>query len=331
MYNRRMRKWLLFVIVLLIGCGLSPDARAKMILVRGLSNESPAVRISAAVALKSEEADAVLFDMLVNGDVDEKASVLRAVSQNQVSIPEPLIARACSSGNPEVREAAYGVVSERDIPGAQGLLLDGTKDELVSVRVLSYEGLARFKEVGFLEPGLRDTDARVRIAAAKALGDLGRTGMAEFIKEELKKYTPDLLGTGIISMAELGDTASKPLFMALLREGAGDLRIDAAEALLILGDDIGVAALQNGLQSSDPFVRIRAAGVLVRHKLPETYPALAAAAHDEFVNVAVQAVKALSLHEPRQYRELFVELMDAQNPLLSIAGATAFLRSQDGT
>jgi HEAT repeat protein len=325
-----MRKFLLFIALLLICCGVSPDARAKMILIRGLNDESSVVRISAAVGMKGEEAEAVLLDLLVNGGVEEKAAALRAISQNHVPFPEPLIARECSSANPAVREAAYGVVYEMDFPGVRDLLIEGTQDETVAVRALSYSGLKRFNEAKLLEHGMHDSDARVRVAAAEALGALGRPGMPEFIEEELKKSTPELLGTGIIAIAHLGDTAWIPLFKALLREGAGDLRIDAAEALLILGDDSGVEALENGLHSNDPFVRILAAGVLTRHDLPETYPALAAATHDDFINVAVQAVKALSVHVPRQYRELFLELMDAQNPLVRIAGATAYLRSHNG-
>lgn len=325
-----MRRFLLFNTLLLICCGVSPDARAKTILIRGLNDESPVVRISAAVGLKGEEAEAVLLDLLVNGDAEEKAAALRAIAQNHVSFPEPLIARECSSANPTVREAAYGVVYEMDFPGVRDLLIEGTQDETVAVRVLSYSGLKRFNEAKLMEHGTRDSDVRVRIAAAEALGALGGAGMSEFIEEELKKSTPELLGTGIIAMAQLGDTASASLFKALLREGAGDLRIDAAEALLIIGDDSGVEALENGLHSSDPFVRIRSAGVLTRHNLPETYSALAVATHDDFINVAVQAVKALSVHAPRQYKELFLELMDAQNPLLRIAGAAAYLRGHNG-
>ena len=330
MYNRKMRKYFLFLLPLLISCGISSSTRAKTILLQGLNDTSPIVRINAAVGLRSEEASAVLVDMLLNGNDEERAGVLEAISQHDVSLPEPLVTKACSSANPSVREAAYQVVSQSEFVGARVLLLNGLQDELAAVRVLSYSGLIRFNEVERLESGLRDPEVRVRIAAAKALGELGRAGMSEFIKDELKKSTPELVGTGIKAMAELGDTASIPLFKALLNESAGDMRIDAAEALLILGDHTGVVALKKGLQSNDPFVRIHTAKVLTRHKLPETYSDLEAATRDELMNVAVQSVNALSQHEPLGYRELFLELMDAQNPVLRIAAAAAYLRSQDG-
>jgi HEAT repeat protein len=325
-----MKKYSFFVLLFFIGCGISPEARAKTILEQGLEDPSSIVQINAAAALKSEAAKALLVDLLVNGEAEEKTAVLEVISQTHVAVPESLIIKACSSPNSAVREAAYQVIAQGQFTGARSLLLNGTRDDLVAVRVLSYGGLTRFNEVELVQPGMRDPDALVRIAAAKALGELGRTGMSEVIKEELKRLTPDLLGIGIITMAQLGDTASRSLFKALLEEGAGDLRVDAAEALLIVGDDTGVGALKNGLQSNDPFVRIRAVDVLIRHNVPETYAELEAATRDELMNVAVRAVKALSQHEPSQYRELFLELMRAQNSMLRIAAATAYLRSLDG-
>jgi HEAT repeat protein len=325
-----MRKYLLLISLFFLSCGLSPGARAKMVLEQGLKDSSPVVRINAAMGLNSETASVVLTEIFMDGENEAKAAVLQSISENRELLSESLIVEACSNPNPSVREAAYRVVALSEFVNARDLLLQGTQDELVAVRVISYGGLARFGDREFLQQGIRDPETRVRIASAKALGELGRAGMPEFIKDELKKSTPDLLGIGIIAMAELSDTASIPLFKVLLKEGAGDLRIDAAEALLILGDDTGVGALKNGLQSNDPFVRIHATEVLTRHNVPETYPHLEAATRDEFMNVAVRAVKALAQHEPGKYKELFKELMDAQNPLLRIAAATAYLRSLDG-
>lgn len=313
-----------------LSCGLSPGARAIMILEQGLKDSSPVVRINAAVGLNNKTASVVLTEIFMDGENEAKAAVLQSISENRELLSEALIVEACSSPNPLVREAAYRVVVLGEFVNAEELLLRGTRDELVAVRVISYGGLARFGDRELLQQGIRDPETRVRIASAKALGELGRAGMPEFIKDELRKSTPDLLGIGIVAIAQLGDTASIPLFKALLKEGAGDLRIDAAEALLILGDDTGVEALKNGLQSNDPFVRIHTAEVLAKHDVPATYPYLEAATRDDFMNVAVWAVKALARHEPHKYKERFWELLDAQNPLLRIAAATAYLRCLDG-
>jgi HEAT repeat protein len=253
-----------------------------------------------------------------------------AIQESAVVLSESLIIDACRSVNHAVREQAYRVVVNSKFENKRELLLQGIEDELTAVRVLSYGALSVYGENELLQQGMRDREPRVRIASAKALAELGRPDMAEFIKDELKKSTPDLLGTGIVTMAQLGDTASIPLFKALLKESAGELRIDAAEALLILGDESGVKALNNGLQSRDPFVRIHTTEVLTRHKVEQTLPHLEAATRDEFVNVAVQALRALVEHEPLAYQELYAELMDAQNPLLRITAAKAYLGSLNG-
>ena len=325
-----MRKYFIPLLILIVGCGLSPQARARNILKQGLADPSAVVRINAAVGLNDETARGVLTEIFIDGDHEAKAGVLMAIEKGDVAIPESLITDACISMNPAVREQAYRVVVKSRFESKRALLLQGIDDELPAVRVLSYGALSALGERELVQQGLSDREPRVRIASAKALGELGRPGMAEFIKEELKKSTPDLLGTGIVAMAQLGDNASIPLFKALLKEGAGELRIDAAEALLILGDKTGIEALINGLQSRDPFVRIHTAEVLTRHKVEEALPQLEAATRDEFVNVAVQALNALSEHDPRAYQELFAELMDAQNPLLRIAAARACLRSLNG-
>jgi HEAT repeat protein len=318
------------MLVLLVGCGLSPQARARNILEQGLADPSNVVRINAAVGLNSEAAHRLLTEIFIEGDHQDRAAVLMAIKEDAAVLSESLIVDACRSVNPAVRENAYRVVVNSTFENKRELLLQGIEDELTAVRVLSYGALSMYGERELLQQGMRDREPRVRIASAKALAELGRPDMAEFIKDELKKSTPDLLGTGIVTMAQLGDTASIPLFKALLKESAGELRIDAAEALLILGDKTGIKALSNGLRSRDPFVRIHTTEVLTRHKVEETLPQLEAATRDEFVNVAVQALKALVEHEPRAYQELYAELMDAQNPLLRITAAKAYLRSMNG-
>lgn len=325
-----MKKILIAVVVLFIGCSVSPQARARKILEQGLEDPSVIVRVNAAAALNSEAASKVLTEIFIGGDHEAKAAVLLAIRENKALLSESLITNACRSMDPAVREAAYQLVIDGGFGSKRELLLQGIEDELVSVRTLSYGALAALGERDVLQEGMRDREPRVRIASAKALAELGRPDMSEFIKDELKKSTPDLIGTGIVAMAQLGDTASIPLFKALLSESAGELRIDAAEALLILGDETGIEALNNGLRSRDPFVRIHTTEVLTRHRVEETLPFLEEAARDEFVNVATQALNALVKHEPTAYQDLFAELMDARNPLLRITAAKAYLRSLNG-
>jgi len=311
-------------------CGLSHEARAKMILESGLEDPLPIIRIHAAVGLDGESGKKVLIEVLHNTDSDVIAAALDAALQNANLLPDAEIYRACSSANPSVREAAFRLTLEREEAGMRQLYIQGTQDGVAEVRKISYVGLAKLGETEILERGLHDQEARVRIAVAREAGKQGFAGMSEFIKEELAKSTPDMLGAGIIAMAELGDTASASLFRGLLRESTGELRIDAAEALLIIGDDTGVDILKKSLKANDPFVRIHAASVFTRHTIPGTTVALESALKDEFVNVAVLVLRALAEHDAPGQRQQFIELMDAQNPLLRIEAAAAYLRSLDG-
>lgn len=325
-----MKGLLLTVFSMFAACGLSHEAKAKMILESGLKDPSPIIRIHAAVALNGESGKKVLVEMLHIDEDDVVAAALDAALGNATLVPEAEIYRACSSANPSVREAAYRLAVEKDGTGMRRLLIQGIQDRVAGVRETSYTGLARIGEIDILKRGLHDPDAGVRIAVAKEAGKQGLTGMPEFIRVELAKSTPDLLGVGMIALAELGDTASVPLFNGLLKESAGELRVDAAEALLILGDDAGVNILKKSLRANDPFVRIRAVSVLTRHDIPGMTDELASAVKDEFFNVAVLALRALAAHDARGQRQQFLELMNGQNPLLRIEAAAAYLRSLDG-
>jgi HEAT repeat protein len=328
-----MKKLVLVMLAVFFACGLSPESKAKMILEQGLDDSLAIVRINTAQALiriGDKRGSELLLNMLEDSAPEVQMFALEAMlesSKGKIHL-DPVLIDLSKSVNASLREAAFGVIAAIEHEDARELLAAGIRDESAEVREIAARGLAKFNEVEMLENALHDTEIRVRLAAAQALGELGVARMAEIIKEELKKSTPDVLGTGLIALAELNDTSSINLFKALLSEGAGDLRVDAAEALLILEDKSGVDALRRALLSRDPFLRIHAAEVFCRHDIPEAYDELEAATQDELVNVALLAVKALAEHDAAGHRARFIELMDAQPPLLRIAAASAYLRSR---
>ena len=296
----------------------------------GLVDASPIVRVNAAKAfmnLGDTRGRELLIKTVGQDDQELQVNALNALYDAGYAELTPEVLKSCSSDNQTVREAAYQIVAASMDIGAKAILVKGLNDQYARVREVAYVGLAKFGVLDTMLQGLRDPEPQVRIAVARVLGKLGNEGMVDFIEEELKKFRPDLLGRGIIAIAELRDTARAGLFKRLLQEGTEEIRVDAAEALLILEDESGVQTLLRSLKSEDPFVRIRSAEVLTRHDVPASYEQLKNATRDEYVNVAVQAVEALARHDGVNQKEHFVRLMDASNPILRISAAAACLRS----
>ncbi len=324
-----MKRAHILVTCIILACGLSPNAKAKNILDNYLEDPSVVVRINAARGLGmigDRRGSEILIQILEEDDADARIAALSALYDIGKTEFNSLIIELCSDENPSVRAAAYRVATVMDDTRAKEALFAGLRDESTGVREVVYPGLAKFGAYDVLQQGLRDPEPAVRIATASVMDDSGRNGMAELIKKELKKYTPEVWGRGIIALAQLGDTSSVPLFKALLEEGIGDLSIDAAEALLILDDKSGLEVLASALQSRDPFTRIHAVEVLKRHDVVELREQLVGATRDEYVSVAVLAVEALSQHDPSGNKNLFVKLMDASHPVMQIAAAAAYLR-----
>lgn len=325
-----MKKAYHAIFLIFLACGLSPDIKAKNILEHGLEDSSVVVRVNAArslVKLGDVRGKEVLMQILQEGDADEQTAALNALHDVGKIELDPLIIDLCRHQSPSVREAAYHVLAAVDDTLAKDALIAGLGDASTRVREIVYPGLVKFKERELVQQGLRDPEPAVRIAAARAMGDLGLADMAELIKNELKKFTPEVWGRGLIALAQLGDTSSIPLCKALLEEGVGDLSVDAAEALLILEDRSGVEVLMSALQSNDPFTRIRAVRVLKKHGVPELRDQLLTVTHDAYISVAVLAVEALSEHNPGENKQLFVELMDVSHPMMRITAAAAYLQS----
>lgn len=326
---RRMKKIFSLIFLLLLAC-VSNESKARSILEKGFNDQSPYVRVSAATALMrlgDVRGKDLLVEMASLDETELQVSALNALYKAGYREVESVMIGLCSDPSKAVRQAAYRIIASSGEEEARTILLQGINDEFSGVREIAYSCLGAFQEMDVLLQGLRDPDPLVRISVARTLGESETEGMADFIREELKKSQPDVWGKGIIALAQLSDTASIELFRRLLKEGTEDLKINAAEALLFLNDDSGAQILMSSLESNDPFVRIAAVEVLLRHNVPDSYDELRAAVHDEYMNVAVLAVEALAKHDAANQKRLFAELLDASSILLRVNAASAFLRS----
>ncbi|UCD05210.1 MAG: HEAT repeat domain-containing protein [candidate division WOR-3 bacterium] len=324
-----MKKLVSVVFILLLAC-VSNESKAKKILEQGLNDASSSVRVSAARALMKlgdGRGENLLMEMAAEEGTEQQVNALNALYDAGYTAFEPFVIRLCSDPVTAVRVAAYRIVASSNEQEARTILLQGVLDESSRVREIAYPGLGKFEETDALLQGLRDSDPIVRIAVARTLGELGTEGMADFIREELKKLRLDVWGKGVVAIAELNDTNSVDLLKRLLNEGTDELKIRAAEALLILNDHSGVQTVLRAMKSNDPFIRIHAVDVLSRYDVPEAYDDLKAAVNDEYINVAVLALEALGIYDAVNQKKLFVEVMDGSSVLLRISAAYAYLRS----
>jgi HEAT repeat protein len=118
---------------------------------------------------------------------------------------------------------------------------------------------------------------------------------------ELELASPDstIRRVALMDLADAGDEAHVPLFVAALGDSAAEVRLEAARALEAFEGTAAVAALAEALRDSDAAVRTAAAQALAELKDPASAAALLPHAGDLDPFVLVAVLRAL--------RELRVE------------------------
>jgi len=320
----------ILAILLILSCGMPPKEKALSILKDGIQDQSIIIRVSAAKGLKEigDPRGAEVFDEVLKSKNEEGiVAVLSALYDLKEKVCPPVILELCKNDDPLVRAEAYKLVAVSADERCREILIKGTEDKIAKIRRVSYLGLEKYNEKRIINDGLRDIDPFVRIAAARTLGKLGEKGMENFIKNELKKINPEVLIQGFIALAEMSDTSSISNISQFLTDTPWDLRLAAAEALLILNDLHEFEILEEGLKANDPFVRAKTVEILKKYPIPALYDMLREATKDEYVNVSVPAIDALQGYQKKESLSLYEKLMDAPNPLLKIAAAKAYLKS----
>lgn len=330
-----MRYFVIYIILLLtsvIACGVNPREKALSILNEGLKDRSEVIQINAAKALietGNRDGYKVLYKMLQNGNSDAIVASLGALYTLKEQTYSPVIAKLSSHSEPLVRTEAYHLIALSGDTNYKNILVNGANDRIARVRRYAYQGLVNFNDVRLIMNGLKDSDPLVRISAAKSLGMLGNAQAKDFIKMEMdpKNPNPEIWAFAVLSLGELGDTSAIPYIKELLTDTPWDLRIAAAEALLMLKNNTGIEILKSGIQSNDTFIRVKAVEVMGRFQLPDFYELLRQATKDEYINVSISAINALAKYQKKENLKLFEQLLSAPNPLVRIAAASAYLRN----
>ncbi len=304
------------------------------ILKKGLDDKSSAVKIAAARGLAEigdEKGYTTLYQTLQSDNKDAVVSALGALYELKEKALSPILKRLCGSDDPLVRTEAYHLVATMRDTACYRILINGTEDKIAKIRRYSYQGLANFKDKKAIITGLKDNDPLVRISAARSLGIIGEKEAPNFIKREMDPKNPnvEVWSEAVLALAEINDTSSIPYIKELLTDTPWDLRISAAEALLILKKTEGIEILKTAIQSPDPFVRIKGVEVMKKFPLLEFYELLKKATTDEYINVSIAAIEGLKLYHKKEDLKIFEGLFSAPNPLVRIASATAYLKNSN--
>jgi len=325
-----MRKRIIGLLILLFCCGVAPRQKAMKILQEGVKDKSVIVRINAAKGLAQigdTQGVKILYEILGTNQRDAVVASLSALNDFGLLTLSPIVAQLAQSNDPLIRTEVYRLIVHINDVACRNILIKGIDDKIAKIRRLSYLGLEKFNEKNIIRDGLWDIDPLVRIYVAKTLANLGEKEMANFIRRELQSADIEIWKQGIIALAEIDDTSAIPLIKGLFKDTPWELRIEAAEALLIFNDLQGLGVLKEGLHAQDPFIRIEAVRVFKEHQVPEAFLLLKEVVRDEYINVSIGAIEALAQYPSEDSKKLFIEMMDAPNNLIKIAAATAYLRS----
>ena len=140
---------------------------------------------------------------------------------------------------------------------------------------------------------LYDTNPRVRMEAADALGDLSDRDAAPLMAQMLSDADPNVRREAVDSFADWGHKESSPLIAQMLNDPDASVRREAVVALGTLGASDAGSSISQLLSDPSPSVRQQAADVLGRIKARDGAPALLQALNDSNEEVRGEAIASL--------------------------------------
>ncbi len=310
------------------GGGPNPPYGAEMVLVR---NDDPRIVTRLASILRE------------SGDAGKRRMAAHMLGRKKGAVVEPLAA-ALKDPDRAVRETAMLALSSTGDPGALepllALLADPRVDSqpviraLVSLRdprtvdraavelsrgdnqihrkIVTLLGeLKDARAAGPLLEALKgDPDDSVRGMAAKALQQIGATGIVEPLLEALRDPGFSARTGAAGTLARIDDPRLEELFVQAVAAGDATARANVADALRLTTDPRAAKALLASLADESAEVRATAALGLANKKAPGTVEPLQAALKDPERKVRMNAAHALraldapGIHEPEMERLL---------------------------
>jgi HEAT repeat protein len=217
----------------------------RMMLARKLKDPDPEVRQAALEDLGEigSRGDVKVISQALK---DERSSVRRAAAQALRKIGDPRAVEALANG-----------LADDRLPGP------GWQTEFVVA-------LESFNDPRALEPlitALNHPQAKVRRAAASALGKLKDPGAMDPLIQATKDPDPDVAREAGDALARIGKPAV-PHLLRIIENERGYAQNIAAEALGIAGDPVAIPALIEALKEKDSYLQITVAKALARFNDP---------------------------------------------------------------
>ena len=216
-------------------------------------------RMALAKQLKSEESKERLAAVEELGDIGDPADI-------------KVIAGAFRDPEPLVRIAAANALMRIDDPRAVSHLIAGLAVDAGAGpwQVDILDALEHFhdpRSVSACIDTLPSGDAKVRRAAARALGTLGDEAAVPALLKVLSDENPEVSREASFALAKIGPAASAGLMQAI-QDSTIAGKIAAANALGIIGDPAAIPALVAALQDKDSYLQIAVANALARFNDP---------------------------------------------------------------
>lgn len=324
-----MKKLLCAAFLLLCACGMPPQQKAMKILNDGLADESIIIKVSAVrglIEIGDPRGLTAIFEILRGDDKNGIVASLITLSDLGETRYSPVIASLADHADPLIRTETFRLIAastEEYIPQ----IVNGMDDKVAKVRKMAVLAAGRQKAADAVRKGLSDKDPLVRIAAAKMLIMMGDRSFENYIIKEMSSLVIDVWEESMIALAEVNDTTTIATFRDAMADGPWEIRLAAAEAFTILNRKDGFGTIQEALMNDNPFVRARAVEILKKHRPPAAGDMLVSAVNDEYINVSVVAIQGLARLKNKKYQTVFIDLMNAPNPLVRIAAASAYLQN----
>ena len=230
---------------------------------------------------------------------------------------QPLLA-ALSAESPRARQNAAFAVGEMEPregrAEALGRLMQALKDDDAGVREACARALGEIDDpeaVPALLGSLRDKAVPVRAASAWALGEIEDKRAVEPLMRTLWDADAEVRSQAAWALGELEDARAVEGLMGALKDADRRVRTQVAWALGEIEDPRAVVVLVSAVADPDPEVRRQAAWALGEIEDPAAVEALVAALKDADVDVRKQAAWALGeIADPRASGPLAKALKD---------------------